>query len=65
MKWTDLVPQERQILIGELIDAMIYNDQALTEVQTLLDSFRQRQMVKSIVLPQSNTRPHYISVFSQ
>ena len=50
-KWTDLPPHERHRLLGEIIDAMIYNGQAVTEVRTLLESFRDRGMIKSVILP--------------
>lgn len=52
MKWTEMAPVERHRLLGELIDAMIYNDKAMAEVQSLVESFRSRDMIRSVILPE-------------
>jgi len=49
--WCELIQQERHLLIGELIDAMIYSGEAVSEVQKLLSSFKARGLVKNIILP--------------
>jgi hypothetical protein len=49
--WCDLIQQERYQLLGELIDAMIYSPEAVIEVQQLVNSFKNRGLVKSIINP--------------
>jgi hypothetical protein len=49
--WCDLIQQERYQLLGELIDAMIYSPKAVIEVQQLVNSFKERGLVKSIINP--------------
>jgi hypothetical protein len=54
-RWTELPPHHRHILIGEVIDAMIYHSEAVTEVIALLQTFRERGFVRSIILPELPT----------
>lgn len=49
--WCDLIPFDRHKLLGELIDAMIYNGIAVMEVQDLVSKFRKSGYVKSKILP--------------
>jgi hypothetical protein len=49
--WCDMIQQERYQLLGELIDAMIYSPKAVIEVQQLVNSFKERGLVKSIINP--------------
>lgn len=49
--WCDLIQQERYQLLGELVDAMIYSPEAVIEVQQLVNSFKNRGLVKSIINP--------------
>lgn len=48
--WCDLVPMERHKLLGELIDAMIYNGIAVMEVQNLVKKFKLNGYVRSKIL---------------
>lgn len=47
----DLPPQERHTLLGELIDACIYNSEAVIMVQELVEQFRKNKFIKSKILP--------------
>jgi hypothetical protein len=49
--WCDMIQQERYQLLGELVDAMIYSPEAVTEVQHLINRFKERGLVKSIINP--------------
>jgi len=49
--WCDMIQQERYQLLGELIDAMIYSPKAVIEVQQLVNDFKERGLVKSIINP--------------
>jgi hypothetical protein len=48
--WCELVQHERHLLLGELIDAMIYSGEAVKEVKELLNDFKKRGLIKSIIL---------------
>ena len=50
-KWTDLLPQDRHQLLGELIDAMIYDGRAVMEVQRMVSQFRTAGYVRNVILP--------------
>lgn len=50
-KWMDLPPQERHMLIGEIIDAMIYHGEAVDKVKELLEEFRSLGYIRNIILP--------------
>jgi hypothetical protein len=49
--WCEMIQQERYQLLGELIDAMVYSPVAVIEVQQLVNSFKERGLVKSIINP--------------
>lgn len=49
--WCEMIQQERYQLLGELIDAMIYSPDAVIEVQQLVNDFKERGLVKSIINP--------------
>jgi hypothetical protein len=53
--WCDMIQQERYQLLGELIDAMIYSPQAVIEVQQLVNDFKERGLVKSIINPKNES----------
>ena len=52
--WCDLIQQERYQLLGELVDAMIYSPEAVIEVQQLVNDFKERGLVKSIINPKND-----------
>lgn len=49
--WCQMIQQERYQLLGELVDAMVYSPVAVVEVLRLVNSFKQRGLVKSIINP--------------
>jgi hypothetical protein len=49
--WCQMIQQERYQLLGELIDAMVYSPVAVVEVQQLVNSFKERGLIKSIINP--------------
>ena len=53
--WCDMIQQERYQLLGELVDAMIYSPQAVIEVQQLVNDFKERGLVKSIINPKNES----------
>lgn len=50
-KWTEMNQHERHLLIGELIDAMIYSGSAVAILKDCVEGFRDAGYIKSIVLP--------------
>ena len=56
--WCDLVPVDRHKMLGELIDAMIYEGRAVLEVQDLVSKFRKAGYVKSKILPNNTINEH-------
>ena len=54
-KFMELPPHHRQVLVAEVIDAMVYHREAVAEVTALLDSFRERGFLHSVILPDSQT----------
>ncbi len=52
--WCELPAPTRHLLLGELIDAMIYSGEALMEVEILIENFKKKGLVKSIILPELN-----------
>ena len=56
--WCELVPFERHKLLGELIDAMIYEGRAVDEVQSLVKKFRLQGLIKSKILITENENEH-------
>ena len=53
-KLMDLDPLERHVLIGELVDAMIYSSEAVFQLQYMRDKFRALGYIRSKILPQLN-----------
>jgi hypothetical protein len=53
-KWMDLLPEERHRLIGEIIDAMVYNEYAVLVLQKVVEDFRLLGWIKSTILPNNN-----------
>lgn len=51
-KLMDLDPLERHILIGELVDAMVYSSEAVFQLQYMRDKFRALGYIKSKILPE-------------
>ena len=49
--WCEIPQPTRYILLGELIDAMIYSGEALMQVEILIEEFKRKGLVKSIILP--------------
>lgn len=52
-KWTEMNTQERHKLLGELIDAMIYSENAVLILRITVEEFRKNGWVKSIILPEN------------
>jgi len=50
-KWMDLNTLERHRLIGELIDGMIYSGEAVEHCQNLVEVFRLKGFIRSVILP--------------
>lgn len=50
-KWPEMNTIERHKLIGELIDAMIYSENAVAVLKDCVEGFRAAGYVKSIILP--------------
>jgi hypothetical protein len=50
-KFMDLTPPDRHQLIGKLIDAMVYDDDALKQVQQLVEMFEAEGKVRSKFFP--------------
>jgi len=53
-KWGDLTTNERNKLLGELIDAMIYHGEAVQHLQLIVEKFKMLGYVKSIILPEND-----------
>jgi hypothetical protein len=52
-KWTELNTNERHKLLGELIDAMIYSEEAVLILRITVEEFRKNGWVRSVILPES------------
>jgi len=52
-KWGDLSTYERNKILGELIDAMIYHGEAVQHLQSTVEKFRMLGYVKSVILPEN------------
>jgi len=52
-KWMDLNTVERHKLLGELIDAMIYSGEAVINAQELIEKWRLKGYIKSVILPET------------
>ena len=54
-KWTEMNQHDRHLLIGELIDAMIYSGNAVAILKDCVEGFRSAGYIKSIILPDPET----------
>jgi len=54
-KWPEMNTIERHRLIGELIDAMIYSENAVAILKDCVEGFRAAGYIKSIILPDNKT----------
>jgi hypothetical protein len=54
-KWTEMNQHDRHLLIGELIDAMIYSGNAVAVLKDCVEGFRSAGYIKSIILPDPET----------
>lgn len=54
-KWPEMTTIERHKLIGELIDAMIYSENAVAVLKDCVEGFRAAGYVRSIILPLPET----------
>jgi hypothetical protein len=54
-KWPEMNTIERHRLIGELIDAMIYSENAVAILKDCVEGFRAAGYIKSIILPDNQT----------
>jgi hypothetical protein len=55
LKWPEMNTIERHKLIGELIDAMIYSENAVAILKDCVEGFRAAGYIKSIILPDNQT----------
>ena len=51
-KWMELTTIERHTLLGELVDAMIYSEDAVLVLRLTVEEFRRRGLIKSVILPE-------------
>lgn len=51
-KWMELTTIERHTLLGELVDAMIYSEEAVLILRLTVEEFRNRGLIKSVILPE-------------
>jgi hypothetical protein len=51
-KWMELTTIERHTLLGELVDAMIYSEDAVLVLRLTVEEFRSRGLIKSVILPE-------------
>jgi hypothetical protein len=54
-KWTEMNQHDRHLLIGELIDAMVYSGNAVAVLKDCVEGFRSAGYIKSIILPDPET----------
>ena len=52
-KWMELTTVERHTLLGELVDAMIYSEDAVLVLRLTVEEFRRRGLIKSVILPEN------------
>ena len=52
-KWMELTTVERHTLLGELVDAMIYSEDAVLVLRLTVEEFRNRGLIKSVILPEN------------
>ena len=51
-KWMELTTIERHTLLGQLVDAMIYSEDAVLVLRLTVEEFRRRGLIKSVILPE-------------
>jgi len=51
-KWPEMSQHDRHLLLGELIDAMIYSGEAVVVLKDCVEVFRAAGYIKSIILPE-------------
>jgi hypothetical protein len=54
-KWPEMNQHDRHLLLGELIDAMIYSGHAVVILKDCVEGFRAAGYIKSIILPDHQT----------
>jgi hypothetical protein len=54
-KWPEMNQHDRHLLLGELIDAMIYSGHAVVILKDCVEGFRAAGYIKSIILPDNQT----------
>ena len=48
-----MLPQDRHELLGKIVDAMIYSDDACAIIRALVKTFEDQGMIKSVILPKN------------
>jgi len=59
LKWMDLNPFDRYVLLGELIDAMIYHPEAVEILMDIRQDFRINGWIKSKILDEQKSEEIY------
>ena len=59
-----MLPQDRHELLGKIIDAMIYNDDACVIMRAMVKTFEDMGMIKSVILPKDDS-PTYVTINSK
>lgn len=54
-KWAQKTPQEKQVFLAKLVDAMVYSDVATNLLEKTLQYFEEFGYIKSVMLPDDNT----------
>ena len=53
LKWIDLLTNDRHMILGQVIDGMIYHYECVNEVREMLERWDENGLLKSIILPDS------------
>ena len=53
LKWIDLLTNDRHMILGQVIDGMIYHYECVNEVREMLQRWDENGFLKSIILPNS------------
>ena len=53
-----MLPQERHQLLGKIVDAMIYSDDACVIMRAMVKTFEDMGMIRSVILPQNDSPTH-------
>ena len=51
--WMDLLTNDRHMILGQVIDGMIYHYECVNEVREMLQRWDENGLLKSIILPES------------